>query len=103
MLMQAICARKNSMKGLMIPEGLRSQTGSDGRAGVRRKDGYAAAPAPSAGTGHLATKADHPGELSGHEVQHLQRTLAIMVKENKTLKDEVHKLRDKLDQIKRIA
>jgi len=36
-------------------------------------------------------------------VQHLQRTLAIMVKENKTLKDEVHKLRDKLDQIKRIA
>ena len=42
-------------------------------------------------------------ESGGHELQHLQRTLAGVVKENKALKDEVRILREKLEQIRKIA
>jgi hypothetical protein len=37
------------------------------------------------------------------EVAQLQRTAALLIKENKALKDEVRVLRDKLEQIKKIA
>jgi cell division protein FtsB len=49
------------------------------------------APAPAA----------HAG--GGADVLQLQKALATMVKENKTLKDEVKVLREKLEQIRRIA
>lgn len=42
-------------------------------------------------------------ETASAEVYQLQRTLAAMVKENKTLKDQVKGLQSRLDQIKKIA
>lgn len=48
---------------------------------------------------HAATETAGNSE----NVLHLQRTLALIGKENKSLKDEVRILREKLDQIKRIA
>jgi cell division protein FtsB len=45
------------------------------------------------------------GGTSDHsaEVYQLQKNLATVLKENKTLKDEVKLLRGKLEQIKKIA
>lgn len=49
-----------------------------------------------------AASAD-PSKAPTLEVAQLQRTLALMLKENKALKEEVRVLREKLDQIKKIA
>lgn len=49
-----------------------------------------------------SSSTDHSAAPSADVVQ-LQRTLGLALKENKTLKDEVRILREKLEQIKRIA
>ena len=108
MLMQGELRAEKFDEGLLIPEEFEAKLEAmTGKAYADKVTAGATAVAAGStqapATGTLATKADHPGELSGHEVQHLQRTLALMVKENKTLKEELRNLRDKLDQIKRIA
>jgi regulator of replication initiation timing len=44
-----------------------------------------------------------PVAASTLEVAQLQRTLAMVMKENKALKEDVRHLREKLDQIKKFA
>lgn len=74
-----------------------------GGAGVTAGSSGGAGP----GTGGMAGAAAAGGlgsvSGSGAEVIQLQRTLAAMMKENKTLKDEVRVMREKLEQIRKIA
>jgi hypothetical protein len=58
-----------------------------------------------AGTHEVAAAAAHadPTKAPTLEVAQLQRTLAAMLKENKALKEEVRILREKLEQIRKIA
>lgn len=94
-------------EGLLIPEDFESQLESG-----------AAAVAPASAAVHAShadsepaapqvqmppTVAAAPGGDHSAEVYQLQKNLALVLKENKTLKDEVKLLRGKLEQIKKIA
>jgi hypothetical protein len=59
--------------------------------------------APGGGANGDAGKDGQGSSGGGAEVIQLQRTLAAIMKENKTLKDEVRAMRDKLEQIRKIA
>lgn len=52
---------------------------------------------------HTPSTSAEPSAAPSAELGQLHRTLTVVLKENKTLKDEVRILREKLDQIKRIA
>lgn len=95
-------------EGLLIPEDFESQLESGAAARV---------PAPSTQSAHAENEASAPhpqvqqspafaaapGGDHSAEVYQLQKNLALVLKENKTLKDEVKLLRGKLEQIKKIA
>ena len=49
------------------------------------------------------TRAHPAAAAPSADILQLQRTLGVILKENKTLKDEVRVLREKLDQIRKIA
>lgn len=99
-------------EGLLIPEDFEAQLESGAPAA-------AAAHAPAASAPHHENEpsgphhnhnmqmppvvAAAPGGDHSAEVYQLQKTLAVVLKENKTLKDEVKVLRGKLEQIKKIA
>lgn len=101
--------------GLLIPEDFESQLESGAPAAAAAHTHAHAAQAASAahhenessGPAHSVqmppTVAAAPGGDHSAEVYQLQKNLALVLKENKTLKDEVKLLRGKLEQIKKIA
>ncbi len=92
--------------GLLIPEEFESKLEHMGASAIAAKiievSERPAAAESDASHSHAHT-APHAAGVSTAEVGQLQRSLTVMAKENKTLKDEVKVLREKLDQIRRIA
>ncbi|MBX3021974.1 MAG: hypothetical protein KF799_09885 [Bdellovibrionales bacterium] len=84
---------------LLIPEDLEARLEEQGSGS---SSGHSSAAVNDAVAAVAAATAD-PGKAPTLEVAQLQRTLALMLKENKALKEEVRGLRDKLDQIKKFA
>lgn len=92
---------------LIIPEDIESQLESQevafktpGAAPVANKTPQPKQPAAGESEGPAAAPASQ--QASGDIVQ-LQRTVGLMAKENKALKEEVRALREKLDQIKKLS
>lgn len=100
-------------EGLLIPEDFESklETGAgashSSSSSVSVHASHAAvdsdAPASMPNLQSLAAVASVAGGDQSAEVYQLQKTLSVVLKENKTLKDEVKVLRAKLEQIKKIA
>lgn len=82
---------------LLIPEDFEARL-EDG--GGFTEPGGSGVSAAAASASVNAVLAQEPSTL---ETAQLQRTLSLAVKENKALKEEVRLLRDKLEQIRRIA
>lgn len=95
MLVQGELRAEKFDEGLIIPE--------EYEAKLEAMSGQAYAARVASGVTSPAAASPAGDASGGYELQHLQRTLACVVKENKTLKDEVRVLREKLEQIRKIA
>lgn len=95
-------------EGLLIPEDFESKLESGAAAHVPAPAAQSApveneGSAPHPQVQQPPVMAAAPGGDHSAEVYQLQKNLALVLKENKTLKDEVKLLRGKLEQIKKIA
>lgn len=87
---------------LLIEEDIESRLEGQGGGAARATGTLSLADTQAVQEAATAAAAD-PSKAPTLEMAQLQRSLALMLKENKALKAEVQTLRDKLDQIKRIA
>ena len=92
---------------LIIPEGyemnLMNDMGADEPTVKTTWTQMEAAQAPQAAHAPQAHDTHHAHHPDQADVVALQRTIAVLTKENRALKDELHAIRSRLDQIKKIA
>lgn len=107
MLVQGDLRAEKFDEGLLIPEDFEARLEEQGAQDYAQKvtnEVNAVYPAASGATAPAKEGANSGAGGGGNaEVLQLQRTVAALMKENKTLKDESRVMREKLEQIKRIA
>ncbi len=100
MLVQGDLRAEKFDEGLIIPEDFEAKLEGHGELVPARKP----ADAPQATPSHVSVAPERStGAPDSGEALQLQRTLAAALKENKALKDEVRIMREKLEQIRKIA
>jgi hypothetical protein len=100
MLMHGDLRAEKFDEGLLIPEDIESKLESQAPQAWAEKVGEQVERQKEIHAVPTATAEAHPPTA---DISHMQRTLGVLLKENKTLKEEVRVLREKLDTIRRIA
>lgn len=94
-------------EGLLIPEDIESKLEGQGAHALAEKlvehPSIVGKEVTTPHEDHHPASAPAPATTATLEVAQLQRSLSLVLKENKTLKDEVRVLREKLETIRRIA
>lgn len=106
MLTQGELRAEKFDEGLLIPEDFEAKLeGQGAQAFAQKMADVAEAPLvfPASFNKEAGSAGANEGHVTSSELLQLQRSLAALMKENKTLKDEVRVMREKLEQIRKIA